>query len=94
MQLKKIKNPLMSMDFFSTDNFSDMSFGGVPMKDYIKNSNYLEYDILGELLAIPGILSEKGIMYFILEKYFHHNLQFLSLYFFFSRFCLIFLMFL
>lgn len=36
--------------------------------NHIKNSNYLEYDILGELLAIPGILSDLGIFYFILEK--------------------------
>ncbi len=36
--------------------------------EHIKNSNYLEYDILGELLAIPNILSENGIFYFILEK--------------------------
>lgn len=35
---------------------------------YIKNSNYLEYDILGELLAMPKVLSQKGIFYFILEK--------------------------
>ena len=36
--------------------------------EYLENSNYLEYDILGELLAIPNVLSEKGIFYFILEK--------------------------
>ena len=36
--------------------------------DYIKSSNYLEYDIIGELLAIPGCLSEKGINYYILNK--------------------------
>ena len=35
---------------------------------YIRNSNYLEYDILGELLSIPNVLSSKGITYFILEK--------------------------
>jgi len=36
--------------------------------EYIKTSTYLEYDILGELLAIPGILSKNGIYFFILEK--------------------------
>jgi hypothetical protein len=36
--------------------------------NYIKNSNYLEYDIVGELFAIPGILSKNGLLYFILEK--------------------------
>ena len=35
---------------------------------YIKNSNYLEYDIMGELLAIPGVLSKKGLFYFMFDK--------------------------
>lgn len=36
--------------------------------DYIKNSNYLEYDIMGELLSIPGVLTEKGLFYFVFDK--------------------------
>ena len=36
--------------------------------DYIKTSKYLEYDIIGELSSIPGVLSDKQIFYFILEK--------------------------
>lgn len=36
--------------------------------NYIKNSNYLEYDIMGELLSIPGVLSEKGLFYFVFNK--------------------------
>ena len=36
--------------------------------DYIKKSNYLEYDIIGEILNIPGVLNEKGIFSYILEK--------------------------
>ena len=36
--------------------------------DFIKNSNYLGYDIIGELLTLPNVLSEKGITYFILKK--------------------------
>lgn len=35
---------------------------------YINNSNYLEYDILGELFALPNVLTEKGITYYIFEK--------------------------
>jgi len=35
---------------------------------YIKNSNYLEYDIMGELLALPNILTSNGIFYFIFDK--------------------------
>lgn len=36
--------------------------------DYIKTSNYLEYDIIGELTTIPGVISSKGINYYILNK--------------------------
>jgi hypothetical protein len=36
--------------------------------DYIKNSNYIEYDIVGELLSLPGVLSKNGLYFFILEK--------------------------
>jgi len=36
--------------------------------DYIKTSNYLEYDIIGELSSIPGVISNKGINYYILTK--------------------------
>jgi hypothetical protein len=36
--------------------------------NYIKTSTYLEYDIVGELICIPGIFSKKGLYLFILEK--------------------------
>ena len=36
--------------------------------NFLKNSNYLGYDIIGELLSLPNILSDKGITYFILKK--------------------------
>ena len=36
--------------------------------EYIKTSNYLEYDLIGELTAVPGVLSSKGINYYILTK--------------------------
>ncbi len=36
--------------------------------NYIKNSNYIEYDIIGELLSIPGVLTEKGLFYFMFDK--------------------------
>ena len=36
--------------------------------DYLKTSNYLEYDIIGELSSIPGVISNKGINYYILTK--------------------------
>ena len=36
--------------------------------EYIKNSLYLEYDIVGELTGLPGVLSKNGLFYYILEK--------------------------
>ncbi len=36
--------------------------------NYINNSNYLEYDILGELLALPNVLTKNGLMYYIFDK--------------------------
>lgn len=33
-------NPIMNMDFFSSDNVLDMKFGGVSMKDYIASERY------------------------------------------------------
>ncbi len=36
--------------------------------EYIESSSYLEYEILGELFAIPGIITKNGLNYFILEK--------------------------
>ena len=34
----------------------------------IKDSNYLEYDQIGELLSIPGVVDSKGLTVFVLEK--------------------------
>jgi hypothetical protein len=36
--------------------------------EFIETSNYLEYDITGELLGIPGLLSQNGIYFYVLEK--------------------------
>jgi len=36
--------------------------------NYIKNTNYLEYEIIGELISIPNMISSKGIIFFIINK--------------------------
>ena len=36
--------------------------------DFLKNNNYLEYDILGDFISKPGIMSSKGINFYIFEK--------------------------
>jgi len=36
--------------------------------DFIKSNKYLEYDILGDFISKPGIISENGINFYIFEK--------------------------
>jgi len=36
--------------------------------EYIKSSEHLEYDIIGELISLPGLITSKGIYPFIFEK--------------------------
>jgi hypothetical protein len=36
--------------------------------EYIKTSTYLDFEIIGELISIAGVLNDKGIYFFILEK--------------------------
>ena len=36
--------------------------------EFIKNNNYLEYDVLGDFISKPGVLSNNGINFFIFEK--------------------------
>jgi len=35
---------------------------------YLQTSNYMEYDILGELLSLPNIICPNGINYYIFDK--------------------------
>jgi hypothetical protein len=35
---------------------------------YLKSSLHLEYDIIGELIALPYVISKKGIIYYIINK--------------------------
>lgn len=36
--------------------------------NFIKDSTYLEYDTIGELVSIPGVIDKKGLFVFLLEK--------------------------
>ena len=55
---KYLNNGDVSSRFGNKNNFIN----------YIETSLYLEYEILGELLAIPNVLSKNGIYYFIIES--------------------------
>jgi hypothetical protein len=35
---------------------------------YLKNSTFIEYDIIGELIGLPNCISTKGIIYYIFDK--------------------------
>jgi hypothetical protein len=36
--------------------------------DFIKSSEYLEYDIIGELIQLPGVITPKGIVLYIMNR--------------------------
>ena len=36
--------------------------------EYVKNSLYLEYEIVGEILSIPGVITKNGLFYYIIKK--------------------------
>ena len=58
-------------NYFTFLNNGDIrtSFGSIKKySEAIKSSNYLEYDIIGELLSIPKVVDNKGICVFILEQ--------------------------
>lgn len=42
--IEENKNPIMDMNYFSSDDIINMKFGGVTMKDYIKNFKYKKDD--------------------------------------------------
>ncbi len=67
LSIETIKNNNNVINYLNNGDLKSI-FTKEELINYIQNSNYLEYDILGELLAIPKVLTEKGIIYFILEK--------------------------
>ena len=65
--LEKDKND-MYFTYLNNGDISEIFKTRENFIEYLKSSNYLEYDMIGELLAIPGVISEKGINFFILNK--------------------------
>ena len=69
--LKKDKNDL-KYTYLNNGDIKE-SFGDKKnFIEYIKNSNYLEYDIVGELISLPGVISKKQLFFFILEKNYYN----------------------
>lgn len=54
-------NPIMDMDFFSNEDVRDMSFGGVPMSDYIANGEYTESDFAPYMAPSKQEIIEAGV---------------------------------
>ena len=54
-------NPIMNMDFFSTENVTQMKFGGVSMSDYISSGSYTINDFAPYIPPSKNELIEAGV---------------------------------
>ena len=54
-------NPIMNMDFFSSDDELNMKFGGVKMQDYISSGRYKKEDFLPYIAPKKEDLVSSGI---------------------------------
>ena len=54
-------NPIMNMDFFSTDDPLKMKFGGVSMKEYIDSGKYTKHDFAPYIAPSKEDLLDAGV---------------------------------
>lgn len=59
--IEENSNPIMNMDFFSSDNALDMRFGGVTMRDYISGGKYKINDFVPYIPPNKQDLIDAGI---------------------------------
>ncbi len=59
--IEENKNPIMNMDFFSTENILDMKFGGITMKEYIDSGEYSKNDFVPYIPPNKKDLLDSGI---------------------------------
>lgn len=59
--IEENSNPIMNMDYFSSDDSLDMKFGGVTMKDYINSGRYTKNDFAPYIPPNKQDLIDKGI---------------------------------
>jgi hypothetical protein len=68
--VKALENDKNEHIFISLNNGDIKTQFGTREKfiDYVKNSNYLEYGLMGNLISIPGVLSSGGLNIVIFRK--------------------------
>ncbi len=59
--IEENSNPIMNMDFFSSEDPLKMKFGGVSMQDYIKTGRYTKNDFAPYIPPKQGELIKSGI---------------------------------
>ena len=59
--IEENSNPIMNMDFFSSDDPLDMKFGGVSMSEYIKSGDYTKGDFAPYIAPKQSGLIEAGV---------------------------------
>ena len=54
-------NPIMNMDYFSSDNVLNMKFGGVTMKEYLDSGKYTKNDFAPYIAPNKNSLIDAGV---------------------------------
>ena len=65
--IEKDKNDILFTSLNSGDIKTQFK-SRIQFIDFLKNNNYLDYDILGDFISKPGIFSKNGINFYIFEK--------------------------
>jgi N-acetyl sugar amidotransferase len=59
--IEENKNPIMDMDFFSSDNLLEMKFGGINMQEYIDSGKYKKDDFVPYIAPEKQVLIDAGV---------------------------------
>jgi len=74
-EIEENTNPIMNMDFFSSDDALSMKFGGVSMREYIDSGNYSKDDFAPYIPPNKKDLIDSGIEVHYLGYYLHWDPQ-------------------
>lgn len=59
--IEENSNPIMNMDFFSSDNLQEMKFGGVPVQDYIDEHGFSLGDFAPYIAPAKQSIVDAGV---------------------------------